>query len=219
MVGSTSARWTIAELGARAAEALSVDYRGPENGQIRAIPNQRTIRYYTTLGLLDRPVEMHGRTAYYGPRHLMQLVAIKRLQEAGRSLDEVQRELAGLPDGALEEIARIPAAISGSEAAAESEATLEPSSPSSPGRRAQRFWAAAPAPLLSAASECASDATVSTATAACPPRRDGVRALAEDVSAVRAAAAGLVDELVARGLARRAIEGSGPGEDEPGGSR
>src|SRR3954468_22885713 len=93
--------WTIDELGAQVALALSVDYDGPPNGRVRDVPDRRTIRYYTTLGLLDRPAEMRGRTALYGRRHLMQLVAIKRLQARGLSLSEVQQRLVGLGGAAL----------------------------------------------------------------------------------------------------------------------
>src|SRR5215467_11186889 len=104
----TEPLWTIAELGALVARALSVDYDGQTNGQVRDVPDPRTIRYYTTLGLVDRPAEMRGRTAYYGLRHLMQLAAIKRLQARGLSLAEVQQELLGLSDSALASLARLP---------------------------------------------------------------------------------------------------------------
>ena len=75
----TQALWTIDELGSRVALALSVDYDGQASGRVRDVPDRRTIRYYTTLGLIDRPA-LRGRTALYGRRHLLQLVAIKRLQ-------------------------------------------------------------------------------------------------------------------------------------------
>src|SRR3954469_13016830 len=97
--------WTIDELGSRVALALSVDYDGQASGRVRDVPDRRTIRYYTTLGLIDRPAEMRGRTAFYGRRHLLQLVAIKKLQMRGRSLAEVQRTLAGQTDKALAEVA------------------------------------------------------------------------------------------------------------------
>src|SRR5206468_6454027 len=93
MKGKLDPLWTIDELGAKAAEALAVDYEGPPNNRVRDVPDPRTIRYYTTLGLVDRPAEMRGRTAYYGLRHLRQLAAIKRLQARGLSLAEVQRRL------------------------------------------------------------------------------------------------------------------------------
>src|SRR5438874_13519367 len=99
--------WTLDELCARVSLALAVDYPGSPNGRIREVPDRRTIRYYTTLGLIDRPAEMRGRTALYGRRHLLQLVAIKRLQTQGLTIAEVQAQLLGLTDRALEKIARL----------------------------------------------------------------------------------------------------------------
>src|SRR5947209_4399212 len=100
--------WTIDELGSQVALALSVDYEGQASGRVRDVPDRRTIRYYTTLGLLDRPAEMRGRTALYGRRHLLQLVAIKRLQARGLSLSELQQQLLGLTNAALARLARVP---------------------------------------------------------------------------------------------------------------
>jgi DNA-binding transcriptional MerR regulator len=71
----------------------------------------RTIRYYTTLGLLDRPAEMRGRTAYYGERHLQQLIAIKRLQAEGLTLGAIQAKLLGIQPSALRELAPIDASV------------------------------------------------------------------------------------------------------------
>jgi DNA-binding transcriptional MerR regulator len=100
--------WTLAELADRVAGALSSGYRGQRSARIADVPDIRSIRYYTTLGLLDRPAEMRGRTALYGRRHLWQLVAIKRRQAAGCTLAEIQQELAGAPDSALQRLADLP---------------------------------------------------------------------------------------------------------------
>jgi hypothetical protein len=101
--------WTLDQLAQRVGSALSVDYSGQASGRVREVPDQRAIRWYTTIGLVDRPAAMRGRTALYGRRHLLQLVAIKRLQAAGLSLAEIQRELAGATDAQLERVARLPA--------------------------------------------------------------------------------------------------------------
>jgi DNA-binding transcriptional MerR regulator len=99
-------QWTLEQLGERVREALtSRGYVPAASGRVRAVPDGRTIRYYTTLGLVDRPCELRGRTAYYGQRHLLQLVAIKRLQAGGLSLRRVQERLGGLDDAALAAIA------------------------------------------------------------------------------------------------------------------
>src|SRR5580700_7840241 len=93
--------WTLDELCDRVERALAVDYAGQASGRVRDVPDRRTIRYYMTLGLIDRPAEMRGRTALYGRRHLLQLVAIKRLQARGLSLSELQQQLLGLTNAAL----------------------------------------------------------------------------------------------------------------------
>ncbi len=100
--------WTLTELAEKVAGALSSGYDGQANRRVTEVPDIRSIRYYTTLGLLDRPAEMRGRTALYGPRHLWQLVAIKRLQADGRTLAEIQQELTAAPDVALRRLAAIP---------------------------------------------------------------------------------------------------------------
>ena len=47
---------------------------------------------------------MRGRTALYGLRHLLQLVAIKRLQAKGYTLEQVQQALEGLEAGDKAEV-------------------------------------------------------------------------------------------------------------------
>ena len=51
---------------------------------------------------------MCGRTAYYGRRHVLQLVAIKRLQARGLSLVDVQRRWRGLTIRGLSRLAELP---------------------------------------------------------------------------------------------------------------
>ncbi|MEW6745822.1 MAG: MerR family transcriptional regulator [Planctomycetota bacterium] len=102
-----SALWTLAELREAVEAALAVGYPGPPSGRVRAVPDERVIRYYITLGLLDRPLAFRGRTALYGRRHLLQIVAVKRLQAEGVPLSTIQARLAGLSDGELEPLARI----------------------------------------------------------------------------------------------------------------
>jgi DNA-binding transcriptional MerR regulator len=96
--------WTIEELVARVAEALTVGYEGVPSSRVRDVPDLRTIRYYTALGLLDRPAAMRGRTALYGSRHLLQLVAIKYLQARGLSLAAIQERMLGVSDAMLRRI-------------------------------------------------------------------------------------------------------------------
>jgi DNA-binding transcriptional MerR regulator len=71
------------------------------DGRISPAPDPRTVRYYTTLGLLDRP-EIVAREARYSRRHVLQLGAIKALQASGLPLAEVQARLYGRSDSELE---------------------------------------------------------------------------------------------------------------------
>lgn len=132
---ATESLWTLDELTAQVALALSVDYEGTASGRVRDVPDRRTIRYYTTLGLIDRPAEMRGRTALYGRRHLLQLVAIKRLQARGASLVEIQEKLVGIGDAALRRLAKLPA-----------DAEPAPMTMPIPTERRAGFWKAAAAP-------------------------------------------------------------------------
>jgi DNA-binding transcriptional MerR regulator len=98
----TLPRYTLDELCQEVDRCL--DHYGLRQGapdhRVSAVPDGRTVRYYTTLGLVDRP-EVVGRQARYGPRHLLQLLAVKALQAKDLSLSEIQRRLLGLAEAEL----------------------------------------------------------------------------------------------------------------------
>jgi DNA-binding transcriptional MerR regulator len=121
--------WTLDELVEHVRRALATGYAGAPNRRVRNVPDRRAVRWYTTVGLVDRPAAMHGRTALYGSRHLLQLVAVKRRQAAGRSLAEIQAELAGATDTELAAIASVPAEL------------LQDGERPPAGRVRARFWA------------------------------------------------------------------------------
>jgi hypothetical protein len=130
---------------------------------------------------------MRGRVALYGPRHLLQLVALKRRQAAGRTLAEIQAELAGAPDETLASIAAVP----GDLLTAADTGEVGPARP--------RFWAA---PVVAAAPTEPAEVDVLTgvplpggAVLLVPGRPD-----AGDVAAIVAAAQPLISLLDARGL-------------------
>ena len=178
--------WTLDELCDRVEHALAVDYHGQASGRVRDVPDRRTIRYYTTLGLIDRPAAMRGRTALYGIRHVWQLAAVKRLQSQGLSLAEVQERLVGRTDAALRALAQLPADFDLNAAPAEQPADAGD-------RRTERFWSAPPAEPRSLLGI---------------PLTDGVTLLVQttrpldehDLSALRAAAAPLLTLLRSRRL-------------------
>ena len=63
--------------------------------------SRRTVRYYVQEGLLPAPLGL-GRGNHYGPAHLEQLLKVKAMQEAGRTLEEIKQALGGTgPRGSL----------------------------------------------------------------------------------------------------------------------
>ncbi|MEU8235024.1 MerR family transcriptional regulator [Actinoplanes sp. NPDC048967] len=202
------------ELVERVRQALAAEYPGAPNGRVRDMPDRRAIRWYTTTGLVDRPAGMRGRTALYGPRHLLQLVAVKRRQAEGHSLAAIQAELAGASDAELAVAARVP----------ESLLIVTDEAVVADGPARPRFWAAAPAAAnaapepaagSAAAQPVAAGAEVAAAKAGLPAaaRPVGgvalgggailvlpVRPGAADYEAIATAARPLLDLLAARGL-------------------
>ena len=73
------------------------------DGRVGAAPDGRTVRYYGTLGLVDRPA-LVNREARYTRRHLLQLTAIKALQAQGLSLAGIQERLYGRSNSELENL-------------------------------------------------------------------------------------------------------------------
>jgi DNA-binding transcriptional MerR regulator len=71
---------------------------------------KRTVRYYMQLGLVDRPVG-ETRAAHYMPVHLGQLMQIRKLADAGVSLERIREILAG-GESPVPERQRQPGAIS-----------------------------------------------------------------------------------------------------------
>jgi DNA-binding transcriptional MerR regulator len=203
---SRTSLWTLDELCARVSLALAVDYTGQASGRVRDVPDLRTIRYYSTLGLLDRPAEMRGRTALYCLRHLRQLVAVKRLQTHGLSLAEIQSRLLGVSETALQELAQLPADLE-----REGITNADQPAPETSERREPSFWRESPAQVEPAPRSVA-EANTRQVRISLAPGVDLVLNAARplddhDLSALAAAATPLLKLLRARRLSG---EGSSP---------
>ena len=180
--------WTLDELVRRVADSLAdPGYPGAPNGRVRELPDRRIVRWYTTTGLVDRPA-MQGRTAIYCTRHLLQIVAVKRRQAQGRSLAEIQAELAGATNETLRRIAAVPDEIIAAEPAYESAAR-------------PRFWADPPVEPVANGDGADSVTTLSAvnlpggALLLLPARPDE-----DGIHAIGAAARPLLEVLAERGL-------------------
>ncbi|MFC0038271.1 MerR family transcriptional regulator [Actinomadura rayongensis] len=179
--------WTIRELAEHAAAKLAASASAQVNGRVRDLPNERLVRWYTTIGLLDPPLGRRGRVALYGRRHLLQLLAVKRRQAQGRTIAEIQLELTGATDATLERVA--------GEAA-----DAEPETASS---ERERFWAARPDISFNVPARLDTSPALVRGVRLVP----GLTLLlevedldAEDLDALRAAAGPLLQELRRRGL-------------------
>ncbi|MCV7079871.1 hypothetical protein [Mycobacterium szulgai] len=195
--------WTLDELVRRVAVALADPaYPGAPNGRVRELPNRRVVRWYTTTGLVDRPT-MQGRTALYGTRQLLQIIAVKRRQAEGRSLAEIQAELAGATDKTLRRVAAVPEELL-TAAPAEAPLSVDTSQPAPskgrPGGRS-RFWAEPPA---AAAINGHGADTVTTLAAVNLPGGAllllPARPNEDDIDAIHAAARPLLALMAERGL-------------------
>lgn len=71
--------------------------------------SKRTVRYYVQIGLVDRP-EGETRAARYFKRHLEQLLTVRRLVDAGLSLERIAAVLKGDP-GAIPQVERKPGTV------------------------------------------------------------------------------------------------------------
>jgi DNA-binding transcriptional MerR regulator len=77
-------------------DALETRYAIDELSALAGV-TPRTVRYYIAQGVLDRP-EGEKRGAHYLPRHLEQLLQIRRWSDAGLSLDRIRELRGGSPD-------------------------------------------------------------------------------------------------------------------------
>ena len=148
---------------------LSRDYDGVRNGRVRDLPDVRTIRWYQSLGVLDRPTEFRGRAALYGRRHLLQIAVIKKLQASGLSLEEIQGGLPGRTDAELAralgmKLDEVDAVIAARVAARTTAAASGLEAALQPARRDSAFWKTRPAAASASAASAAAPATPTTAS-------------------------------------------------------
>lgn len=64
--------------------------------------SRRTVRYYIQEGLIPAPLGV-GRGKHYSQEHLERLIAVRNMQESGRSLEEIRSGIDERGDAAPEE--------------------------------------------------------------------------------------------------------------------
>lgn len=73
-----------------------------ESDKVAGVPTVRTIRYYISNGLVDKPLGYEGSAALYGYRHLLQLLVIKHLQANNFQIKKIGEIIQGLTNKKLE---------------------------------------------------------------------------------------------------------------------
>lgn len=159
-----------AELAREAAEILSRTGLSQERGTVSELPDERTVRFYLTEGLLTPAEERQGTAAVYGYRQLLELLVVKRLQAehlpirkireliAGRTERQLERLLGDVGSGALRdegaaapnEAMRYLESLLARSQSPSASSSLPPPSPPSPSMPAARTSASPPLILGSA---------------------------------------------------------------------
>lgn len=100
--------FTLAEFVAVATEQIEALLPGQTRHGVTQVPDERTVRFYTAQGVVDKPLGRKGRKSLYGYRHLLQVLAVKSLQSRGIPLTAILAMTAGADNRDLEQM--LPAA-------------------------------------------------------------------------------------------------------------
>jgi len=95
------APWNLRDLATVTGAILEASGIRPINAAASPRPNERTIRYYVTRGLVTPP-DGRGTAATYTYRHLLQILSIKLRQMEGATLSQIGHELEELSGDVLE---------------------------------------------------------------------------------------------------------------------
>jgi len=91
----------FAQAGERIISELALEQ---ERGTVTNLPDERTIRYYLTEGLIQAPEEKHGTASVFGYLNLLQLVVIKKLQAENLPIRKIRELVAGKREEDLERL-------------------------------------------------------------------------------------------------------------------
>jgi DNA-binding transcriptional MerR regulator len=93
-----------AELAAAAAQLVDELVPAQKRGSVTDLPDERTVRYYLAEGLISTVSEKQGTASLYGYRHLLQLLAIKRLQADYLPIRKIRELIENKTEAELEEL-------------------------------------------------------------------------------------------------------------------
>jgi DNA-binding transcriptional MerR regulator len=117
-------------------------------GTVTSVPDERTIRYYLAEGLIQPVDERQGTASVFGYQHLLQLVAVKKLQAEHLPIRKIRELVTGKSEQELESLLGIGGGKRGADNDAKRylESLLAPSMSTSPGSKSRRMATSTPAP-------------------------------------------------------------------------
>lgn len=140
-----------AGLAQEAARILAESGVAQARGTVTELPDERTVRYYLSEGLIPPAHEKQGTASVFGFRHLLQLLVVKRLQSEHLPIRAIRELVSGKTERQLEKLLGVEQTSGGgrSEALGYLESLLRKSAPAPgppPQTRASRPRAASPPP-------------------------------------------------------------------------
>lgn len=94
----------VAELAQEAARILAESGVAQARGTVTELPDERMVRYYLTEGLIPPADEKQGTASVFGFRHLLQLLAVKKLQAEHLPIRAIREVVTGKTERQLEKL-------------------------------------------------------------------------------------------------------------------
>lgn len=94
----------VAELANEVAGILRESGMAQARGTVSEVPDERTIRYYLTEGLISPAEEKQGTASVFSHRHLLQLLVVKKLQSEHLPIRKIRELVIGRTEKELERL-------------------------------------------------------------------------------------------------------------------
>jgi DNA-binding transcriptional MerR regulator len=94
----------VADLASQAARILAEGGPVQERATVSEVPDERTIRYYLTEGLLSPAEDRQGTASVFGYKHLLQLLVVKKLQSEHLPIRKIRELVEGRSERQLERL-------------------------------------------------------------------------------------------------------------------
>jgi DNA-binding transcriptional MerR regulator len=94
----------VADLADEAASILTESGPSQDRGTVSEVPDERTVRYYQSEGLLSPAEEKRGTASVFGYRHLLQLLVVKKLQSEHLPIRKIRELVQSRKESELERL-------------------------------------------------------------------------------------------------------------------